>query len=201
MTDRYDAIRNDYLSKAWTRTLSELEPALPAVSEGGGLRFRAFGEDCFVYPDRITLGSEDAGGPIGLLIAMYSCHAIDEPLELRPLKAFKELPGSMPYHGAFAANAERVLIPHVPGIEKRQEEVARRFSGFVNDDRTSGDFSFTLYPLPRIALYYVFHLPDEEFPASVTALFGASSVRCMPLDGLADVAEYTAKRLAEMVRG
>jgi hypothetical protein len=44
-------------------------------------------------------------------------------------------------------------------------------------------------------LYYIFHLPDDEFPASVTCLFGANVMDFMPLDGLADVAEYTAKRI------
>ncbi len=200
MTDRYAAIRDEYLKKAWSRSLGELERALPAVPADGGLQFRAFGEDCLLRPDGIKLGAEDAGGPTGLLIAMYASHVIDEPLQLQPLKAFKELPGSMPYHGAYAANAEQALAPHVPEIERRQELIIGRFSGMTNDDRSSGDFSFTLYPLPRIALYYVFHLPDEEFPASVTVLFGASSVRCMPLDGLADVAEYTARRMVEMVK-
>ncbi|MHC1743424.1 MAG: DUF3786 domain-containing protein [Syntrophobacteraceae bacterium] len=200
MTDRYGAIRDDYLRKAWNRPSGELERGLLATPVEGGLQFRAFGEDCLLHPDGIKLGAEDAGGPVGVLVAMYAWNAIDEPLELYPLKAFKELPGSMPYHGAFAANAERVLIPHVPDIQRMQERIIGRFSGKVNDDRPSGDFSFTLYPLPRIALYYVLHLPDEEFPASATALFGASSVRCMPLDGLADIAEYTAKRMVEMVR-
>ncbi len=39
----------------------------------------------------------------------------------------------------------------------------------------------------------VFYLPDEEFPASATCFFSANAVSFMPLDGLADVAEYTSK--------
>ncbi len=32
-------------------------------------------------------------------------------------KAFKDLPGSMPYQGALTANSERVLVPHVLKIK------------------------------------------------------------------------------------
>lgn len=195
MTDRYGAIRDEYLRKAWERTPVELERALPAIAESGGLHFRAFGEACALEPERILLGSRIAEGPEGVLIAMYACGASDEPIQLHPLKAFKELPNSMPYHGAFAANAERALIPQVPAIHRLQQQILEIFSGHPNEDAPSGDFSFTLYPLPRVPIYYVLHLPDEEFPASVTALFGASALRCMPLDGLADVAEYTARRI------
>ncbi len=200
MTDSYGAIRNDYLKRAWGRGSVELQRALPAVAENGNLHFRAFGEDCVLESDRILLGTTEAAGPEALLIAMYACHVTEQPLRLHPLKAFKELPGSMPYHGAFAANAERILVPLVPAIRRNQETLVRVFSGKENDDAVTGDFSFTLYPLPRIALYYVFNLPDDEFPASVTALFGASSVHAMPLDGLADVAEYTARRMITLCR-
>ena len=64
---------------------------------------------------------------------------------------------------------------------------------------TSGDFSFTLYPLPRIALYYIFYLPDEEFPAAVSCLFPANVIDFLPLAGLADVAEYTARKMIELI--
>ena len=67
-------------------------------------------------------------------------------------------------------------------------------------DSPSGDFSFTLYPLSRIALYYVFYLPDEEFPAAVTCLFPANAIKFLPVAGLADVVEYTAKKIIELVR-
>ncbi|MDP2971503.1 MAG: DUF3786 domain-containing protein, partial [Deltaproteobacteria bacterium] len=61
------------------------------------------------------------------------------------------------------------------------------------------DFSFTLYPLPRVALCYVFNLPDEEFPASVTCLFASNADRFLPVAGLADTAEYTAKKIIQLV--
>ena len=62
-----------------------------------------------------------------------------------------------------------------------------------------GDFSFILYPLPKIALCFIFYLPDEEFPASVTCLFSANALSFIPLDGLADVAEYTSKGIIGLI--
>ena len=72
------------------------------------------------------------------------------------------------------------------------------FDGFENEDG-SGDFSFTLFPLPKVPLSYVFYLADEEFPASVVCLFAANAESFMPVDGLADVGEHTAERIIELI--
>ncbi len=195
MGQNYLQIRNDYLQKAWGRTPEVLAACLPAEISALGLLFRAFGEECLLSETDITLAGVTASGPEGLLIALYASQVPDMPVQLEALKSFKELPNSMPYQGAFAANAEQILVPRVGAMQEQQERLAAAFSGHVNGAPPSGDFSFTLYPLPRIPLYYIFHLPDEDFPASVTCLFAANAPDFMPLDGLADVAEYTGKRL------
>ena len=41
---------------------------------------------------------------------------------------------------------------------------------------------------------------DEEFPASVTCLFSANALSFIPLDGLADVAEYTSNKIIQAIR-
>jgi hypothetical protein len=200
MSQNYLKIRNDYLKKAWARTPTGLAGALPArLTEAAALSFRAFGEDCLLTETEITLAGAPATGPRGLLIALYASTVRDLPVQLDTLKSFKELPGSMPYQAAFAANAERLLVPQVTAIHGQQEMLAAVFSGHLNCEPPSGDFAFTLYPLPRVPLYYIFHLPDEEFPASVTCLFAANALDFMPLDGLADVAEYTGKRIKSLV--
>jgi hypothetical protein len=63
-----------------------------------------------------------------------------------------------------------------------------------------GDFSFVLAPLPKIGICYIFYLPDEEFEASVTCLFSANALCFMPLDGLADVAKYTSRKIIQLVK-
>ena len=117
-----------------------------------------------------------------------------------PLKSFKELPHGMPYQGAFSMNAEKILSPYVSAIQKLQPDLATLFSGTINTNPPSGDFSLTLYSLPRIALYYIFYLPDEEFSASANCLFAANATSFMPVAGLADMAEYTARKIIGLVR-
>jgi hypothetical protein len=199
MSQNYLPIRNDYLQQAWARTSAALAACLPAALTEAGLRFRAFGEDCWLSASDITLAGASATNPEGLLIALYASVVPDRPVQLDALKSFKELPNSMPYQAAFAANAEQILVPQVPAIHRQQERLAAVFSGRLNPEPPSGDFSFTLYPLPRVPLYYIFHLPDEEFPAAVTCLFAANALDFLPLDGLADVAEYTSKKLLALL--
>lgn len=201
MSQNYLKIRNDYLKKAWARSPGVLSACLPAELAPAGLRFQAFGEECLLTEAEITLKGAAANGPEGLLIALYANSVPDQAVQLDSLKAFKELPNSMPYQGAFAANAEQILVPQVTRIQQHRERLAAAFSGRVNVAPPSGDFSLTLYPLPRLPLYYIFHLPDEEFPASVTCLFAANAPDFMPLDGLADVAEYTGKKIIALVAG
>ena len=199
MSENFLQIQEEYLKKVWLRPPEELEAVLPARRHGNRFHFKAFGERCELYPHEIILGGQTLTGPEGILIAMYATHVHNEQPQLHPLKSFKELPGSMPYQGAFATNAEKILSPYVPSLQHHQQELAVRFSGHPNPDAPSGDFSFTLYPLPRIPLYYIFYLPDEEFPPSVTCLFPTHAAHFMPVDGLADVAEFTARKVIQLV--
>jgi hypothetical protein len=199
MGQKFLDIQKEYLQKVWLRQLDELEVALPARRKGDCFHFQAFGECCELYPEKILLRGEPLTGPEGILVALYASQVPNEEVVLRPLKAFKQFPGGMGYQGAFAMNAEKVLHPHVQAIQRHQEEIIVRFLGNPNRDARRCDFSFTLYPMPRVALYYVFNLPDEEFPASVTCLFASNADRFLPVAGLADVAEYTAKKIIELI--
>lgn len=200
MSQAYLQIRNEYLAQAWARSPEELAVCLPGEIKGNFLSFPAFGEACLLGREEIMLGGKAAAGPVGLLIALYASGVPDTPVQLQPPKSFKELPNSMPYHNAFAANAEQILVPWVDQINLHQERIVSGFSGSENADALSGDFSFTLFPLPRVPLYYIFHLPDEDFPAAVTCLFANNASLFMPIDGLADVAEYTAKKIISIIQ-
>ncbi len=201
MSHNYLLIRNEYLRKAWLRPANELQAAIPAEVQGEQVRFAAFGEECSISRESVKLAGTEATGPEGLLIAMYASTVKAIPAQLQPLRSFKDLPNSMPYQAAFHANSERVLVPHVESIQIHQQKLIASFSGHANPNAGNGDFSFTLLPLPRIPLYYIFNLEDDEFPASVVCLFGANASEFLPLDGLADVAEYTAKRIIALVAG
>jgi hypothetical protein len=201
MNDQYLLIQKEHLKEAWLRGKDVLKQALPASLEDDCYYFQAFGEICKLCPDIIILGGKPVTGPEGILISLYARQVHNEPAKMHPLQSFKELPNSGPYQGAFVARSEQVLVPHVLSIQRQKQVIAQHFSGEVNTDAPSGDFSFTLYPLPRIALYYIFYLPDEEFPASVTCLFAADATNHLSVDGLADVAEYTAKKIISLLTG
>lgn len=107
-------IQKEYLQKVWLRPEEELEAALPARRIGDCFHFQAFGEPCELYTQEIILGGQKLTGPEGILIALYASQVPNEQIVLRPLKAFKQLSGSMGYQGAFVVNAEQILHQHVP---------------------------------------------------------------------------------------
>ena len=200
MSTNYEKIIFENLIKIRGRSRRELELSLPAVRKDEHYFFRAFGEDCTIGPDQITLSGRPDKGPQGVLLSLYSAHVTPETIRLEPYLSFKDFPGSMPYHGAFGTNSERVLIPYAQQIKDRREHLIERFEGRENPPGSAGDFALLLYPLPKIALCYIFYMPDEEFPASVTCLFSADAGAFMPLDGLADIAEYTSKAIIRLVQ-
>jgi len=60
--------------------------------------------------------------------------------------------------------------------------------------------TFAIYPLPKIALCYIFCEADEDFPPSAKCLFSNNAHRSLPIDGLADLGEYASKKIIEMVQ-
>ena len=197
MATGYKGIIAENLSKIFDHPSPELLIFSGAEQKGESLVFNAFGQACSVDREKVTLSQTESSGPRALIITLYLLHANADEIQMEPFRSFKDFPGSMPYHGAFSANSERVLIPHVPRIQERRGEIRRTFRG---DDGRDGDFSLILYPLPRIALYYIFYTADEEFPASTTCLFSSNALSFMPLDGLADLAEYTSKEIIRLVK-
>jgi hypothetical protein len=198
MTTHYERLILANLSEACTASPADLHERIPAGKEGAAYHFRAFGEDCCVTQESVRFSGRPDTGPKGLLVSLYARHVGPESIQMEPFKAFRDLPNSMPYQGAFSANSEGRLVPHVSRIRVRSEQIKTAFGGADGAPSLGGDFSLLLFPLPKIAITYVFYLPDEEFPASVTCLFSANALSFMPLDGLADVGEYTSRRLAEM---
>ncbi len=166
------------------------------------ISFRAFGEPCTIRPDGVFISGKKDASPVGIIISVYVLHDSDEEPMLDPFISIKDMPDSMLYHGAFYKNVEQALVPYVQDIYKRKEEIIERFDPeFSRYDKDMGDFSLLLFPLPKIALKYIFYLPDEEFPASVTCLFSNNAASFLPLDVLADLAEYTSKKLVEIISG
>ena len=61
----------------------------------------------------------------------------------------------MPYQGAFAVHSEKALGPVVSRLQSAKDRIIAAFDGHENEDG-KGDLSFTLYPLPKVPLFYNF---------------------------------------------
>ena len=199
MTDNYTKIVNDNLKRLYAALPSDLASRLPAQKHGQTFAFTAFGQDCAIAPDGITLDGEAVPGVIGILLSLYALNATTDAPILEPLKAFKEFSDSAPYVGAFASHTEQILVPAVPRIKSGLDVIGRAVGGETPPASIGGDFALLVRPLPKIQLCYIFYEADEDFPPSVTCLYANNANRFMPMDGLADVGEYTSKRILQLV--
>ncbi|MFC1828240.1 DUF3786 domain-containing protein [Thermodesulfobacteriota bacterium] len=199
MRDNYAKIVQNNLKKLYENLPEDLERLLPGDRQGDGFVFEAFGERCEVRPDGIFLGEALESGVLGILISLYVLHAGPETCILEPLKAFKDFPNSMPYAGAFVTHTQQILVPHAERITEKKDRIMARLKGQAAPSSTGGDVSFLVYPLPKIALCYIIYDADEDFPASVTCLYSSNALSFMPIDGIADVGEYTSKKILELL--
>lgn len=200
MTDNYERIVAGNLARLYENLPPDLADRLPAKRDGDAFVFDAFGETCRIEPGRIILG--DGGYPpvMGIMISLYGLNARPDLCVVLPFKAFKEFPNTMPYVGAFATHTEQILAPHTPVIRKNIEPIKAALKGEDAPPDISGDFAFVVYPLPKIALCYIFYEADEDFPAAVTCLYSNNADRFLPIDALADVGEYTSRRIIAIVK-
>ena len=199
MSNNYAKIVQDYLKKLFENLPEDLARALPAQQNGDSFLFEAFGEKCEIQPGGIFLGDIRQTGVIGILISLYALNTKLETCLVESLKAFKDLPNSMPYAGAFVTHTQQILVPFVEKIQVSTDRIIETLNGCEAPSSVGGDFSFMVYPLPKIALCYIFYEADEDFPASVTCLYSNNSFSFLPIDALADVGEYTSKKILDFI--
>jgi len=199
--DNYAKLAKENLERLYGNLPDDLERNLPAEQSGSVFTFPAFGRLCVISPDKITLGGTEPPGVIGILLSLYALHATAEVPVLEPFRAFKEFPDSAPYVGAFASHTEQILVPGVDKIKAHTKYILEGLSGQAAPSSAGGDFAFVVRPLPKIHLCYIFYEADEDFPPAVTCLYSANANRFMPMDGLADVGEYTSKTILGLLAG
>ncbi|MBS0013804.1 MAG: DUF3786 domain-containing protein [Desulfobacterales bacterium] len=198
MTDNYEKIVIDNLRRLYADLPADLADRLPAEKQGSRFIFPAFGQTCTLSPDGIDMDGQKCPSVLGILISLYAINACDAPMIAEPFCAFKEMPGSMPYSGAFATHTEQILVARVEDMDKARAGIRDQLCGRDAPPEVSGDFAFVVQPLPKIALCYIVYKADEDFPASVTCLFSANAHRFLPTDALADTGEYTSKKILEI---
>ena len=199
MSNNYAKIVQDNLKKLFEYLPTDLADALPAQQNNDAFLFEAFGETCEIQSGGIFLGDIRQTGVIGILISLYALNTKLETCLIEPLKAFKDFPNSMPYAGAFVTHTQQILVPYVDNIERSSNRIIETLKGGIPPAGIGGDFSFMVYPLPKIALCYIFYEADEDFPASVTCLYSNNAHSFLPIDALADVGEYTSKKILDII--
>jgi len=199
MADNYAKIIKDNLTRLYNNLPERLAEFLPGKQKENLFEFMALGEKCRISPESIMLGNEKQTGALGIIISLYALHACSHAAIIEPLKAFKEFPNTMPYVGAFTSHTEQILIPHVKQIETARKKIIKYLHGKESFSAGSGDFSFLVTPLPKINLCYIFYNADEDFPPSATCLYSNNASLFLPPDALADVGEYTSKKIIELL--
>jgi hypothetical protein len=200
MTDNYSKIVRAIHAKLFDNVPAGLADHLPAKNVNQEFTFKAFGTQCKINSQGFFLDNHLQDGVPGILLSLYALNAHPGQCILEPFKAYKEFPDTMPYVGAFATHTENVLLPHVKAIKENLKAIASGLDGYVPDKPASGDFSFIVYPLPKLALCYIFYEEDDDFPPSVTCLYSNNASLFMPNDALADVGEYTSKKIIALVQ-
>ncbi|MFO8082919.1 MAG: DUF3786 domain-containing protein [Desulfobacterales bacterium] len=199
MANHYTKIILENLENLYQKLPDNLDQALSARKSGKVYFFRAFGKSCRISPDGIYLDEEKQTGVLGILISLYALYPNFEPCILQPFKAFKEFPDTMPYVGAFSTHTEQILVSKVHLIKAFRKKIIEQLDGQNAPGKIPGDFSMLLYPLPKIALCYIFYEADDDFEAGVTCLYSNNASIFMPVDGLADVGEYTSKTILRII--
>ena len=197
--DNYDKIIRDNLDQLYKNLPEKLEQLIPGQRQQGQFGLKAFGQSCQIRPGGVAIGDKPETGVVGILITLYALHANEAPCVPTPFKAFRELPNSMPYVGAFASHTEGILVPHIERIEENLDLIFKTLNGELSTDGDGGDFSIIVRPLPKIKLRYIFYFADDDFPASATCLFSNNAPSFLPIDALADTGEYTSKKIIEIV--
>jgi hypothetical protein len=189
------------LDRLFMQLPENLDERMGARRVGRDWAFCAFGRPCRIHPHGIDLGGGPVSGPVGVILSLYALFAKEAPLVLEPPAAFRQMPDSAPYVGAFRSHTETVLAPFTPEIEKALPLLNDHLCGLDPPGSlgASADITFVVRPLPKIALCYQCYLPDEDFPSSVTCLYSKNAHLFLPTDALADVGEYTSRRILELI--
>ena len=191
----YADIVRDHLAVAFQGRAGLLASYPGVETHAEGYRLNAFGQACRVAPQGVFFDGRPEWGPRAIIVALLAKHAVPDSRIDAPWRAFRELPDSAPYVGAFRAHTEQILVPHIADLYRRRDAIAARLNARPASGNGPGDWSLVVEPLPKIALCYHLYLPDDDFPANATCLFSNNAHCFLPTDALADVGEYMSRAM------
>ncbi|HCG99373.1 MAG: hypothetical protein A2074_05820 [Candidatus Aquicultor primus] len=164
--------------------------------ENESLRVRFLGQDyCVTKTDCKPLGghvddTKDVILIVDYLLSFGSFDAGDDWID------FRDLPGSMPYDGAFRVNVEMVLEKHVPDIIEHKGELASEFDGYDAVGFSNADFAVVFQVFPRVDCLVLLCAGDDEIGAGAKLLFSSKAQHYLTTESLAAIGETLTRRIS-----
>jgi hypothetical protein len=146
------------------------------------------------YPDLVACDAQTGVSlPVATqaLLLYYLNIADGTPLEGRWV-AFADLPDGRFYNQAFQGYTGQELARHFGNDLGTFERAARKLDGMKLG---YGDAAFAFHILPRVMLAVVYHLGDEDFPATCQILFDTSASHYLPTDVYAILGSMLTRKL------
>jgi hypothetical protein len=184
------------LSQRSLEELANLTLALPLPN--GRLQFRFLNEDIQVdIPNQRLLHVQDGIGtpledPLLELVTLTYLNRVDAVLPLdRDIVGLQDLKESHFFAGPHELQTDPVLARYGKDPAAFRQAVAS-LDGRMTD---MADAAGRLLPFPRIPLYFLMWLADEEFPARLRVLFDRSIERFLPADAIWALVNRVARAL------
>jgi len=145
--------------------------------ENGQLDLRIFGADARLNIDGWTLTLRSSGEParpddLVLLLHYLACNLPVEPTG--ELISFRSFPGGQFYFGPFQA---RSVTPLVDRIGNDLEKLKQHLDRFDHELTEHGDLGARIHTMGNLHLTLIYHLGDDELPASADVLFDSCVTR------------------------
>ncbi|MDI6768863.1 MAG: DUF3786 domain-containing protein [Anaerolineales bacterium] len=196
LAERLSGLRDELRRKANPQTLAADSGAEFQTANGlAEIRLSLFGKPVRVaFPDLVPVEAQ-SGQPLPdalqALVLYYLVTADGAPLEGRWI-AFADLPDGRFYNQAFQGYSGNELVKYFGDDLTALEQAARKLNGLKI---AYGDAAFAFHVLPRLPLAVVYHLGDEDFPATCKILFDTSACHYLPTDVCAILGSMLTRKL------
>ncbi|HZD60319.1 MAG TPA: DUF3786 domain-containing protein [Anaerolineae bacterium] len=198
--DNYDVVLNQLIQRlarfnyaiVGTRTGAEFD------LDNEALRLRFLGQEYIVSKTECRplhcspeINTKDMILIIDYLLSFGSLDAGDGWID------FRDLPGSMPYDGAFRANVESVLERNVYEIIQRKGDMIEKYDGYDAVGFTTSDFAVVFQVFPRVDCLILLCEGDDEIGPGAKLLFSSKAHHYLSTESLAAIAEALTRRLVD----
>jgi hypothetical protein len=156
--------------------------------QDGILKLRAFGTDMVLcLPGfQLILAQSDEPAKISDRILVLHYLLCDLPIpDTDELISFRQMDSGMFYWKAFLSRSVRPLVER---IGNDLELLKTNLDRFDWESVSLGDFGARIHAIGKVYVTLVYHLGDDEFPASADLLFDASIKRVYPTEDAAVLA-------------